>query len=103
MLFRSKAVIASLWPVADESTSRLMQEFYRIRESSKGMTKLEALREAQLALLHGDVKIKPGADRDRGVVSNGAHPDAPSFPQSANAPYAHPYYWAPFFLMGNWL
>jgi CHAT domain-containing protein len=70
----AKSVIASLWPVADESTSRLMQEFYRIRESSPGMTKLEALREAQLELLHG-----------------------------AGTPYAHPYYWAPFFLMGNWL
>jgi CHAT domain-containing protein len=101
----AKAVVASLWPVADESTSRLMQEFYRIRESSPGMTKLEALREAQLALLHGDAQIKPGADRDRGVVSNGAaaRPEAPSFLPIAKAPYAHPYYWAPFFLMGNWL
>jgi CHAT domain-containing protein len=34
----AKAVIASLWPVADEGTSRLMQEFYRIRELSVGMT-----------------------------------------------------------------
>ena len=70
----AKAVVASLWQVADESTSRLMQEFYRIRESAPGMTKLEALREAQLELLHG-----------------------------AGTLYVHPYYWAPFFLMGNWL
>ncbi len=68
----AKAVIASLWPVADASTSQLMQDFYRIRESSPGITKVEALREAQLELLR-------------------------------RAPYAHPYYWAPFFLMGNWL
>lgn len=104
----AKAVVASLWPVADESTSRLMQEFYRIRESSAGMTKLEALREAQLELLRGAVQIKPAAKRDRGVVSNPAssgmaRPDTTRFPLSANAPYAHPYYWAPFFLMGNWL
>jgi CHAT domain-containing protein/uncharacterized protein HemY len=104
----AKAVVASLWPVADESTSRLMQEFYRIRESSAGMTKLEALREAQLRLLHGEVQIQPAAERDRGVVSNGTpsgteRPDAPSFPLNANAPYAHPFYWAAFFLMGNWL
>src|SRR5580700_5086954 len=64
----AKAVVASLWPVADESTSRLMQEFYRIRESSAGMTKLEALREAQLRLLRGEVQIQPAAERDRGVV-----------------------------------
>jgi CHAT domain-containing protein len=103
----ARAVIASLWPVADESTSRLMQAFYRIRESSPGMTKLEALRESQLSLLRGDVQAKPAAGSDRGVVSNRAPAstglEALSFPTSAEAPYAHPYYWAPFFLMGNWL
>jgi len=104
----AKAVVASLWPVADASTSRLMQEFYRIRESSAGITKLEALREAQLALLHGAVEIKAAPKRNRGVIvtqasSGGARPEAPGFPINASAPYAHPYYWAPFFLMGNWL
>jgi CHAT domain-containing protein/Tfp pilus assembly protein PilF len=104
----AKAVVASLWPVADASTSRLMQEFYRIRESPAGVTKLEALREAQLALLRGAVQIEPAQERSRGVVVNqassgAARPEAPSFPISARAPYAHPYYWAPFFLMGNWL
>lgn len=74
----AKAVVASLWPVADSSTSRLMTEFYRIRETSPGITKLEALRDAQLELLRGDL-------------------------QDRNAPYSHPFYWAPFFLMGNWL
>ena len=104
----AKAVVASLWPVADTSTSLLMQEFYRIRESSPGMTKAEALREAQLALLHGNVQIKAAANGDRGVVSSPAssgvaRPDALSFPFNPKAPYAHPYFWAPFFLMGNWL
>jgi CHAT domain-containing protein/Tfp pilus assembly protein PilF len=114
----AKAVVASLWPVADESTSLLMREFYRIRESSAGMTKLEALREAQLRLLRGEVQIEPAVERARGDVTNGtsssgtssngtssgaASPDAPSFPLNTHAPYAHPYYWAPFFLMGNWL
>jgi CHAT domain-containing protein/uncharacterized protein HemY len=85
----AKAVIASLWPVADSSTSRLMQEFYRIRESSSGMTKLEALREAQLELLHGEVQAAPAG--------------TPGSSRKPNASYAHPFYWAPFFLMGNWL
>jgi CHAT domain-containing protein len=75
----ARAVIASLWPVADSSTKVLMQKFYRIREASPGKTKLEALREAQLELLHGSIK------------------------RALKSPYAHPYYWAPFFLMGNWL
>jgi CHAT domain-containing protein/tetratricopeptide (TPR) repeat protein len=99
----AKAVVASLWPVVDESTSLLMREFYRIRESSPGMTKLEALREAQLRLLRGEVQITPGAERDRGVVLKVANAGAANFPLSPTAPYAHPFYWAPFFLMGNWL
>jgi CHAT domain-containing protein/Flp pilus assembly protein TadD len=99
----AKAVVASLWPVVDESTSVLMREFYRIRESSPGITKLEALRESQLRLLRGEVQITPGAERDRGVVLKAAPAGAASLPLSPNAPYAHPFYWAPFFLMGNWL
>ena len=90
----AKAVVASLWPVEDESTSRLMQEFYRIRESSRGMTKLEALRESQLKLLRSDVKVKPGHAT--------TPPEAPRFRINPAAPFAHPFYWAPFFLMGNW-
>jgi len=100
----AKAVVASLWPVADASTSRLMQEFYRIRERSAGMTKLEALRHAQLELLRGEDHVEADAQQpDRGVSPNAAVPGTARFPIDKNVPYAHPYYWAPFFLMGNWL
>ena len=99
----AKAVVASLWPVADESTSHLMQEFYRIRESTQGMTKLEAMRESQLKLLRGEVKVKPGVEPGRGVVPNATPAGAAGFPVNKDAPFAHPFYWAPFFLMGNWL
>jgi CHAT domain-containing protein len=98
-----KRWVASLWPVVDESTSLLMREFYRIRESSPGMTKLEALRESQLRLLRGQLQITPGVELDRGIVSKAAPAGTASFPLSPNAPYAHPFYWAPSFLMGNWL
>jgi CHAT domain-containing protein/Tfp pilus assembly protein PilF len=90
----AKAVIATLWPVADESTSLLMQEFYRRLESVPGMLKAEALRQAQLALLRGDISRSGGSADARGV----ALPGKPSLPG-----FTHPYYWAPFFLMGNWL
>jgi len=66
----AKAVLATLWPVADESTAMLMAEMYR-RRQEQHLTKIEALRQAQLSLL-------------------------------AQSRYAHPFYWAPFILMGNW-
>ncbi len=82
----AKAVISSLWPVNDSSTGDLMADFYRRWADSRGkVMKVEALRQAQLDLLAG--KIKPEPD-----LSN---PDAP-------ISFTHPYYWAPFILMGNW-
>ena len=92
-------MVASLWSVVDASTSTLMQEFYRLRQSSPAMSKAEALREAQLMLLQGAAKGQPGDTR--GVKVEGA--DGPKFQADGAAPYAHPYYWSAFFLMGNWL
>ena len=66
----AKAVLATLWPVADESTAMLMAEMYRRRQDQQ-LSKIESLRQAQLSLL-------------------------------AQSRYAHPFYWAPFILMGNW-
>jgi tetratricopeptide (TPR) repeat protein len=45
----ARSVLASLWKVSDESTSRLMQRFYEGLQA--GLSKDEALRNAQLALL----------------------------------------------------
>jgi CHAT domain-containing protein len=100
----AKAVVASLWPVADVSTSVLMQAFYRIRETS-GKTKLEALREAQLELLRGAGTGAQAASAPRALEYEPGKekPQAAPFTVDQKAPYAHPFYWAPFFLMGNWL
>jgi CHAT domain-containing protein len=98
-------VVASLWPVGDESTALLMREFYRIRETNTALTKLDALREAQLELLRG-MTTGSAASLQRGLVHD---PGPPSAPQGSGAPpreikdFRHPYFWAPFFLMGNWL
>jgi CHAT domain-containing protein/predicted negative regulator of RcsB-dependent stress response len=102
----ARAVIASLWAVADQSTSVLMQEFYRLRESEAGMSKLEALQEAQLELLRGSGRAGSVDGGNRGQVPPGDRMDnlqATRFVYDPKKPYAHPYYWAPFFLMGNWL
>jgi CHAT domain-containing protein/Tfp pilus assembly protein PilF len=101
----AKAVVASLWPVVDESTALLMRELYRIRETTPGLTKLDALREAQLELL-GGMTTGSAAYPQRGLVHDPAVPSGPV--DSGTSPreikeFRHPYFWAPFFLMGNWL
>jgi CHAT domain-containing protein len=102
----AKAVVASLWPVVDISTSLLMREFYRARQSA-ATTKAEALRQAQLAMLRGIVKKSEGGIANRELLhedgSKTGESQRPSFVFDPKTPYAHPYYWAPFFLMGNWL
>ncbi|HEU4594221.1 MAG TPA: CHAT domain-containing protein [Pyrinomonadaceae bacterium] len=88
----AKAVLASLWPVADASTRRLMQEFYRLRGEGEAMTKAEALRRAQLELLRGGADAQASARERRGLSVGGATPPR----------FSHPYFWAPFILIGNW-
>jgi CHAT domain-containing protein len=68
----AEAVLASLWDVNDASTSKLMSDFYSRWVKNPGDGKGEALREAQIGLLRGK-----------------------------SAEYAHPFYWAPFVLIGN--
>lgn len=74
------AVIATLWEVQDTGTAKLMHQFYESRGAQRQRSKAEALRLAQLALLNGTVKDPDG-----------------------KLDFRHPYYWAPFVLMGNWL
>ncbi len=57
--------------------------------------KAEALRQAQLAFLHGTA-ITPGVKTGRSFQTS----ETPSATQSSLG-YAHPYYWAPFVLIGN--
>jgi CHAT domain-containing protein len=65
----ARSALASLWFVNDESTSRLIAEFYRRLADENG--KAAALRGAQLLLLNDER-------------------------------YAHPAYWAPFLMIGDW-
>lgn len=54
----ARSTIASLWSVSDRSTASLMIEFYR-ELGQPGITKAEALRHAQVTLLHQDDYISP--------------------------------------------
>ncbi|MDQ2747213.1 MAG: tetratricopeptide repeat protein [Acidobacteriota bacterium] len=98
------AVLASLWSVADESTAILMSDFYRNRKEKAGITKAEAMRQAQLELLYGKYKPEQINERNRSdAVRFGASAkNMPKFVKDENAPFAHPFYWSPFVLIGNW-
>jgi CHAT domain-containing protein len=97
----AKAVLATLWPVADDSTALLMRTLYKAHKDEH-VDKAEALRRAQVALLLGTVRSGAGADARRGLARVAAAGIA-DFSPDPRAPFAHPFYWAPFILMGNWL
>jgi CHAT domain-containing protein len=92
----AEAVLATLWDVNDASTSRLMSDFYSrwLKDPSSG--KAEALRQAQLALLKGPA-ASPDGRSQRGFETVGG--PAASAPETG---YSHPFYWAPFVLIGNY-
>ncbi|MEK7810358.1 MAG: tetratricopeptide repeat protein [Pseudomonadota bacterium] len=103
----AKAVLATLWPIADTSTAPLMQTLYRSRQQQH-LNKAQALRQAQLALLYGGTqntttRITPDKRGGKYVSIDGKKDDAILFQIEPGKPFAHPYYWAPFILMGNWL
>jgi CHAT domain-containing protein len=99
----AKAVVASLWPVADRSTTLLMEEFYRLREAQAGTPKAEALRRAQLELLRGGAAAGAQANRGLALREQGQSPSGGRpFTPDPKAPFAHPFFWAPFILIGNW-
>jgi CHAT domain-containing protein len=93
----AEAVLATLWDVNDASTGELMSDFYRrwVKNPSEG--KGEALRQAQLALLRGSAAGPSGRGQDRGLVM-----DRQADSSSGPIQYSHPYYWAPFVLIGNY-
>ena len=99
----AQSVIVSLWPVADSSTGLLMHDFYtRLRNSPQG-GKAQALRQAQRALLGtSSVGSLSSGARGRPLMEDGSADTASTFVADPAHPYAHPYYWAPFSLIGNW-
>jgi CHAT domain-containing protein len=71
----AKAVLATLWPVFDESTGLLMSNFYRLHEGGDKPSIATALRKAQLLMIDNKTEGKD---------------------------FRQPFYWAPFVLMGDW-
>ena len=74
----AKSLVVSLWSVNDESTCQIMEAFYS-NMMEKGLSKVEALRQAKLKLM--------GMEKDLG--------------DGVKLSYAHPFFWAPFVLVGD--
>jgi CHAT domain-containing protein len=68
-----RAVLATLWPVADSSTAAFMERFYRLQIEQK-MPRARALAAAQKEFITSGMSTR-----------------------------SDPFFWAPFVLLGNWL
>ena len=92
----AKAAIASLWSVDDGGTQALMNAFYTALKRGS-ITKAEALQQAQIEMIQkGSQATGQRGDSFKLPSSDGSKP-AIAFDPS------HPYYWAPFILIGNGL
>ena len=92
------SVVASLWKVDDHSTAQLMSGFYR---NLKTITKVEALRQAQLNMIRGHGKSDLLARRGVGGIAKLGDTPAMASPSPSPISTSHPYFWAPFILVGD--
>ncbi|MBW4493686.1 MAG: CHAT domain-containing protein [Oscillatoria princeps RMCB-10] len=92
-----KTAVASLWYVSDAGTLGLMAEFYQHLADAK--IKAEALRQAQLAMIRGDVRIEEGELRQTGIRAGVSLPA--ELLKEGNHNLSHPYYWSGFTMIGS--
>jgi len=76
----ARALLVSNWPVETTSARKLTTDLFRRQAADAHLSRAQALRQAELALIDGDFKDAGGKD----VFS-----------------YAHPIFWAPFSLVGD--
>ena len=76
----TRAVLVSNWPVETRSAAALTMDLFRRQAADAKLTRGEALRQSMLALIDG-----PGLVRDGRTLFT----------------YAHPFFWAPFSLVGD--
>jgi tetratricopeptide (TPR) repeat protein len=116
LLCGSRSVCLSLWKVDDAATALLMQRFYANllgkRDGLRApMPKAAALREAKEWLrglsraeaLRVAAQVSQGVERGKGRPRQKLLPPLPEPVPAAkdDHPYAHPYYWAAFVLIGD--
>lgn len=91
----AKSAVASIWNVSDTGTPALMSEFYN--QLGTTTTKAEALRQAQLKMIRGEVEI---ADNQL-QLSRGTIEMREGWRQEDVSDLSSPYYWAAFTMVGS--
>lgn len=89
------STLATLWYVSDKGALGLTTEFYS--QLSELPIKSEALRQAQLAMIRGNVRI----ENNQLYNSKKSISLPPELSASGNSNFSHPYYWAAFTLVGD--
>ncbi|MGD9238739.1 MAG: CHAT domain-containing protein [Desulfobacterales bacterium] len=78
----SRAILVSMWPVETTSARQLTSQLFEYQKEDKTLSRASALRQSILALIDG-----PGMkDPVSGKIA---------------ASYAHPFFWAPFIIVGE--
>ncbi len=90
-----KSVLASLWNVSDEGTLALMSEFYQ--QLGTTSTKAEALRQAQLRMLRGEIRV----EGKQLILSRGSIPLPAELSGKVSNDLSAPYYWSAFTLISS--
>ena len=82
-------MVASLWKVDDLATYITMTRFYE-NMTVRGLDRPQSLREAQLYL------------RSLRSLPDSVGPELKALATESSGAFSHPYFWAPFVLMGAW-
>lgn len=93
----TKSALATLWDISDVGTLALMSEFYRYLRTSP--TRSEALRQAQTAMIRGQVRLEKGKLLGPNLGAGVTLP--PSLVALGNRNFKHPYFWSGFTMIGN--
>ncbi len=92
----AKTALASLWYVSDAATLALMSEFYP--QLKRVAIKADALRQAQIAMLRGQVRLQGGQLQVPGLSSVSLPPE---LAELGDKTLEHPFYWAGFTMIGS--
>ncbi|MCA9152054.1 MAG: CHAT domain-containing protein, partial [Planctomycetales bacterium] len=107
LLAGSRSIVASMWAVRDDSTALLMHRFYQnlvTRPPATGYTPTtaEALREAKQWLRTLDIReLDEHLQQVPPELRSRVRRRLAATETQAARPFEHPYFWAPFILIGN--